>query len=462
LVLAALAALTVGQGGFYRRVSVVSGGFLVVAAAVLVGRRRVSMLRPTRWALAGLGVLALLTLVAGTVDGLSSRVLAPILLLVALAVVVAVVGASSMRLRVQLADVVIILGGFLAVTAWMGVAFHVSPFGHPDGGLWRAATTVTYANAAAAVLGPVCLWSLARRTTSDGVARRAVSVLVATGLIATLSRAGLASFAVGLLVLTLLLGLRPIWRVAAPTLLGAAIAVVALIPGIDAGSSPKPLWAGIGLAAGLAVGMVSFSRRFDSTRHDGQPRGRLRLISVGLVGVAAVGGAVLLAAGHSSPWSKRLSLGSPDRGSLASVALHMWRTHLLTGVGPDREVFLWMTPGRGELFDRYAHDEYLQLAAEDGALGLVGLAGVAAGVAVTARRGWRSGARLNAEVTALRAGAIAGLVCFALQSGFDFLWHVPVVPMIAALGVGLAAVLPADEMSQPTQQQEVPCSSVNG
>jgi hypothetical protein len=462
LVLAALAAVTVGQGGFYRRVSEVSGGFLVAAAAVLVGRRRLSILHPTRWVLAGLGVSAVCTVVAGALDGFSTRALAPTALLVGLAVVVAVVGSSSGRLRCQLADVVIVLGAFLAVTAWVGVAFHMSPFGHPDGGLWRAATTVTYANAAAAVLGPLCLWSIARRNTSDGVARRAVSVLVATGLIATLSRAGLASFAVGVVVLVLLLGFAPVWRTAAPTLLGASIAAAALVPGIEASSSAKPLWAGLGLVAGLLVGLGCPRRVLDHGRTVGEHRRRARIRFLGLVLAGAMAGAVLLVARHSGSWSNRLSLASPDRGSLTSVALHMWRTHLLSGVGPDHEMFIWMTPAHRALFDRYAHDEYLQLAVEEGAVGLLGLVALAAGVVATALRGWRSGPRGDAQVTALRAGAIAGLACFALQSGFDFLWHVPVVPLIAAGAVGFAAVLPPGDELQPTPQQEVPCPEEDG
>jgi hypothetical protein len=448
LVLAAVAAMTVGQGGFYRRVGEMSGAFFAVSAGVLVWRRRLSNLHPTLWALSGLGVLGVCTAVAGAFDGPSTRPLAPIALLAALAVGAAVVGSSSERLRCQLADGVIVLCGFLAVTAWIGVAFRISPLGHPDGGLWRAATTVTYANAAAAVFGAVCLWSIARRTTSDGMAPRAVSVLVATGLIATLSRAGLASFAVGLLVLALLLGFGRVWRTAARPMLGAAIAAAALIPGIEASGSAKPLWAGFGLIAGLLVGISSPRRVLDGRETAGH---RPRLLRLGFLGLALAGviaGAVVLASARSGPWTNRLSVASPDRGSLTSVALHMWKTHLLTGVGPDRDVFVWMTPARQELFDRYAHDEYLQLAVEEGALGLLGLGALAAGVAVTARKGWRSDTRRAVELTALRAGAIAGLACFALQSGFDFLWHVPVVPTIAAVGVGFAALLPpGDEMS---------------
>jgi hypothetical protein len=463
LVVAAVASLAIGQGGFYRRVSEVGGVFLAVAAAVVVGRRRLSVLHPTRWVLAALSALGACTVVAGGLDGFSTRAFAPIALLVGVGVVVVVVSSSSGKLRCQLADVIVALGGFLAVTAWIGVAFHLSPWGHADGGLWRAATTVTYANAAAAVLGPVCLWSIARRTTGDGAPRRAVSLLIATGLIATLSRAGLASFAVGIVVLAVLLGFGPVWRTAAPTLLGAAIAAAALVPGIDANTSARPLWAGLGLAAGLLVGMAPAPHFFDSSGRNTSRRRPLRICLLGLVVAGAIAGAGLLVAGHSGSWSNRLSLASPDRGSLTSVGLHMWRTHLLTGVGPDHELFVWMTPAHKELFDRYAHDEYLQLAAEEGVVGVAGLAALAAGVVVTARRGWHSGVRRRTELTALRAAAIAGLVSFALQSGFDFLWHVPVVPMIAATAVGFAAVLPpADEMSQPTQQQEVPCSVEDG
>jgi O-antigen ligase len=286
--------------------------------------------------------------------------------------------------------------------------------------------------------------------------------MLATGLIATLSRAGLASFALGLVVLALLLGVRLVWR-AAPTLVGAAIAAAALVPGIDASSPAKPLWAGLGLIGGLLVGTVRFSRVFRAKGPDGRQRRRLRLGLLGVVLGGAMAGAALLAAGHSSPWANRLSVASPDRGSLASVALHMWRTHLLSGVGPDHEVFIWMTPTHQELFDRYAHDEYLQLAVEEGAVGLLGLVALAAGVAAAVRRGRRFDTRRDADLNALRAGALAGLVCFALQSGFDFLWHVPVVPMIAAVAVGLAVALPPpDEISQPKQQQEVPCSDKDG
>src|SRR5262249_5949402 len=144
-----------------------------------------------------------------------------------------------------------------------------------------------------------------------------------------------------------------------------------------------------------------------------------------------------------------LSLASPDRTSVTETALRMWDKHLLTGVGPGQTIFIWTTPEHQILFDRFAHDEYLQLAVEEGFLGLAGLVVLMVGGAATLIRGWNSVRRVPggrpappgpASVNAaLTAGAIAGLVALGLHSAFDFLWHVPLAPLLAATGLGLAA-----------------------
>jgi hypothetical protein len=387
-------------------------------------------------------------------------------LITGLAIIVAVVSASTFAVRRQLTDATLALGTLIAASAWVGVAFHVRPFGHPDGGLWRAATTVTYANAAAAILGPLALWALARATTRNEWTTRATGVLLLAGLGATLSRAGLASFVAGLLVLSALLGFGVLWRSVGTVVLGGLVAAVALAPGMPDTSAAKPSWALVGLAAGLAVGLVRapgvFDARWSAAGRVRQLRlGRLALGAAVVVGVAVVG-----FGGHGHAWSGRFSLSSPDRSALASVALHMWHNHLVTGVGPGRALFVWTTPWHQLLFDRYAHNEYLQVAVEQGLVGLVGLGALIAAVGATAFGGWRSGARSRsrlrgndaAELRAIRAGAIAGLICVALHSGFDFLWHVPAVPMLAALAVGLAARLETEALSQPhthEQTQEV-------
>jgi O-antigen ligase len=224
-----------------------------------------------------------------------------------------------------------------------------------------------------------------------------------------------------------------------------------------AASGPaRPWWAALGLAAGLFVG----TRRLPRLRGGPRLARRARLWVLG--GLAAVGvGAALSVAivGHSGPWAGRLSFASPARSTLASVAFGMWRSHLWTGVGPGRAVFIWSDAQHQLFFDRYAHDEYLQLAVEQGVVGLAGFAALAAGIVATVRRRRPAGGGLDTDLAALRAGAIAGLAAVAVHSAFDFLWHVPAIPLFAALAIGLAAPLAAHPT--PTNQQhqeEVPCS----
>ncbi|MDQ1468223.1 MAG: hypothetical protein QOH10_2638 [Actinomycetota bacterium] len=460
LVLAAVAAATVGRGGYYRRVSEVCAVLLALAAAVLLGRYRLTTLRLGGWALAGLGVMVACTLAAGVLDGHLAAALAPVALLTALAVIVAVVAASGVAARRQLTDATLALGVFLATTAWVGVAFRLRPLGHPDGGLWRAATTLTYANAAAAILGALALWALARATTRNGWPSRATAVLLLAGLGATLSRAGLVSFVAGLVVLSALLGFGVVWRAVGMTVIGGLVAAVALAPGMPVTSEAKPLLAVFGLAAGLVTGVVRRPGVLDRRRSSDSGVRRLRIGGLALLAGLAIGVALVGFSGHARVWSGRFSLSSPDRASLKSVALHMWLSHPLSGVGPGRAAFIWSTAGHELVFDRYAHNEYLQVAVEQGVVGLVGLAALAAAVGATAFAGWHSGSRSQrdsgpgADLESLRAGAIAGLVCLALHSAFDFLWHVPAVPMIAAIAVGLTArCLQTEQPSQPRTKE---------
>jgi hypothetical protein len=461
LVLAALATATFGQGGYYRRVSMVAAVLLGLAAAALLARRRFAAIRAGGWALAGLGAMLATTLITAVVDGHPTSASGPVALIIGLAIIVTVVSAATFEVRRQLTDATLALGALLAASAWVGVAFHVRPFGHPDGGLWRAATTVTYANAAAAILGPLALWALARATTRHDWTTRATAVLLLAGLGATLSRAGLASFAVGLVVLSALLGVVVLWRSVATVVLGGLIAAVALAPGMPDTNSAKPVWALLGLAVGLAVGLVRAPAILDARR---STRSRIRELRVGwlaLLAAVAIGVAVVGLSGHGSVWSNRFSLASSDRSTLTSVAMHMWHNHRLTGVGPGRALFVWTNPLNVLMFDRYAHNEYLQVAVEQGVIGLLGLGTLIAALGATAFGGWRSGSRPRsrddaaaAELEAIRAGAIAGLMCVALHSGFDFLWHVPAVPMLAALAVGLTARLETEAVSQPSTERQ--------
>jgi O-antigen ligase len=81
---------------------------------------------------------------------------------------------------------------------------------------------------------------------------------------------------------------------------------------------------------------------------------------------------------------------------------------------------------------QYVHNEYLQVLAE---LGAVGVALLAALLAATARLLWRN--RPGEPASALWAGVVAACAAAAAHAGFDFVWHVPAVPPTLAVLIGL-------------------------
>jgi O-antigen ligase len=99
--------------------------------------------------------------------------------------------------------------------------------------------------------------------------------------------------------------------------------------------------------------------------------------------------------------------------------------------------------GSGSSVYRYAHNEYLQVLAELGAIG--GLL-LAVFLVVIIRRLYhaRSG---NAAVA---AGALAATTALAVHAGFDFVLHIPAIPLLAAALIGSAS--PEVSVGRLTQQ----------
>jgi O-antigen ligase len=112
----------------------------------------------------------------------------------------------------------------------------------------------------------------------------------------------------------------------------------------------------------------------------------------------------------------------------------------LVGVGPGRLDLVYVDYLGRLVAAEYTHDEFLQTAAETGVVG-AGLA-VAAfgslGVAAYRRRHAAGG-----------PFAAAVLAAFATHSTFDFLWHIPVLPLV----VVAAAVPLLDQPSQPVEEE---------
>ena len=134
----------------------------------------------------------------------------------------------------------------------------------------------------------------------------------------------------------------------------------------------------------------------------------------------------------------RLSAESPERADLRRVTAEQFASAPLTGVGPGRLDLVYVDYLGRLVAAEYTHDEFLQTAAETGLVG----AGLAA--AVFACLG---AAAFRRRHTAGGPFAAAILAAFAAHSTFDFLWHIPVLPLL----VGIAVVPLLDH---PTTQEE--------
>jgi O-antigen ligase len=319
----------------------------------------------------------------------------------------------------------------------LGVVWRLEPRAQRDG-LWRAASTLTYANATAAVLVPLTLTALALLfRKSRSLPLGLVLTVLCTGLAVTLSRAGALALLVGLAVLVLM---WIVLRALLPPLAGAAVAFVGLLPSLPVTSQPRPGLAVAGFLAGIGVTTVLLR---DATR-----RWAIAALATFLVVVLLVGHAVGATASFREAglrvWDKRANVASPTRSEASAAALRVVAEHPVAGVAPGGAVLRWSdSEGRLQV-QQYVHNEYLQVLTELGAIGVALLAVLLAGVA---RLLWRN--RPLGPAPALWAGAVAACVATAVHAGFDFVWHVPAVPLTVAVLVGLA-VAPVTRMDRAT------------
>jgi len=174
-------------------------------------------------------------------------------------------------------------------------------------------------------------------------------------------------------------------------------------------------------------------------------------LAAGTAGLLATGGGVAGAA--QTVAEARANLASPDRTGALHAALRLLAQHPLTGTGPGQAHLRWEGQGHGTQLFAYVHNEYLQVAAE---LGLVGLVLLAVLLVAIARLLWR--ARATGRPGATWAGAAAAAAAFATHSGFDFVWHLPAIVLTVTLLVGAALPTPdpapAHQSSIPAQAKE--------
>jgi hypothetical protein len=424
-----VAAGLAAQGAFYRPQQRVVGLLVLAAAAVVLpawppGRREVRLLLLPALALAGWAWLDALLL--GTAVGPAAQVA---LLLLVTAAVLLVCGRLSQADRRTVLTGLLVIGLLVAATGWLGVLWRLDSWAWEGDGIWRAASTLTYPNATAAVLVPLLMVALARLAAAP---RSVPLVLAATGLLAgvgaTLSRAGALGLAVGLLVLARALGPARVARAAVGPCLGALVAVGSLLPSVPVGPA-RPAPAIAGLAAGLALAAST-----------ARSSGRRQVLTLACVVVAGAGLLAVAAgsAGILDPVADaRITLDSPDRSAATRAALDIVAAHPGTGAGPGAADLRSSAPEGGTRLFAHSHNEYLQVAAE---LGLVGLGLLVVLLAGLARLVWTARTGLD---PAARAAAAA----FAVHSALDFTWHLPAVLLAVLLVIG--ADLPA-----PTRRAE--------
>jgi hypothetical protein len=440
LLLMALAAAAFGQGAFFSTVRWFTVALIALGLALAVAARAlpVADLR-SGFVLAGL-LLAVWALIRAAAAGTPAGGLGWVLFGAGTAAVVAVSRRLDTASRETLLGGTLAVGVVVAMTGWLGVALHIRPWGLPSQGLWRAASTLTYANATAALLVPLALVALARLT---AMPRSAYLSLAATSLLtgagATLSRAGAAAFAAGLLVLCWALDARALARAAAGPVAGAGVALLGLVPSLRTAPA-GPLIAALAMAAGLAIAVLI-------------PRVTRPALVLTIAGAALVAAVFVIYRApevHSAIRAlthTRLNLASSARSGEAGAALHIIERHPLAGVGPGHATLRWTGPGGGLYIDRYSHNEYLQVLTD---LGIAGAALAAIFLVTAGRLLWR--ARADLPERALWAGAAAAATAFLLHSGFDFIWQVPAIPFTVGAIVGLAAYQPTGRRYAPPNQ----------
>jgi hypothetical protein len=432
VLVAALAVAAVAQGGFppaaQRLVTVLVGVALAVAALVHIAPMRGGAVGSglRRVVVAG-GALAGWAVLDGALHGDAAAGAAPALL------VAGVVGVLLAARRLDppagapgggvLGTGLLGVGLLVAATGWAGVALHRQPWGLPGQGGWRAASTLTYPNATAAVLVPLVLLALSRLAAERRPDARAGLAMTATALLAGLgatgSRAGLLSLLAGGAVLVAAAGPRRagLGR-SSPAVPGAVVVLAGLLPSVPEDGPARPLPAVLTLVAGLALAAWL--------------AGRPAWVSGVL---AAAGGAALIAAAVATPGlAGRLTVSSPDRVGALRAALRLVGGSPLTGTGPGGADLRW-TDDAGVHVIGYAHDEYVQVAAELGLLGAALLVALLGALAAAVRR---------------RPVGAAVLVAAAVAAAFDFGWHVPAVPLVAAAVLGLAGAGTGRAVPVPT------------
>jgi len=395
----------VREGGFWP-----TDAFVVAIAATVLLVLQVAVDRPDRrgWAVVGsLLVLDVWWLARAVTAGPVQTFLPLGASILGFAATFAVAGRLERRGREVASQAIAALGAVGALVGFAGLIWRWFPMAMPAQGLWRLSTTLTYSDAAGLVLA-VCLLVGLASGPRPWMARVAVC-LCAGGLLATQSRGAYVAFVAG----CALVPLRQYRLFLVPLAAGVALGVVSIMTSPSSHAVPW-LAAVIVVAVAVAIAWVPSTEILRSRR--------AKQVVLGcVVVVGLIGSAVVL---HHAIGLRALSPSDGDRAVEWSAAAHQFASSPLVGVGPDRLLQFHAVDGT---YAHFAHNEYLQVAADTGLIGLALLALVGVSLVRAVRR-----------VDILTSCAAAGLVCLAVGGAFDFDWHLPFVGLLGGWVAGLA------------------------
>lgn len=423
--LSALSYATESEGAFYPgpyRVFVVLVGIALVSGVVT--SRSSKWVRPVvRDPLVAMTVaLSLVTVASSASAGHATDAIGTVTLLLTMAAAVMVVRvlrpAELRLLTVGIVAVAVIV----AVVGWAAVVAWWQPDALVSQGLWRAASTLTYENALAAFLTAPALLCLDRMMTAPkpSLPWSESAYLLLVGIGAAVSRGGVLGLVVGIALLGALRGPRTLLRLGAPAA-GAVITMACLAPSVPVDSSPHVALAAAGLVFGAAVAawsVVSVTLRIGA-------------VAIGAAVLAALIAAVSTGRVISEIAKARASGSSSDRAHEWAAAFDVARHHLILGTGTARVLLQWDVGGK-VFTATFAHNEYLQLLIQDGGVGLAVLVAGLVGLAIRL-------ARLRGQPSAWSPECgIACLGALLVQSSLDFLWHIPVIPVLMFVVLAMA------------------------
>jgi O-antigen ligase len=326
----------------------------------------------------------------------------------------------------------------------------------------RLSQPLTYWNAMgiAAAIGFVLFVRVAGDRSRPGwlrVASVAAAPPVALGLYLTLSRGALLAAAIGLILLVLLAADRDqglavivaLFAVAPAILAAAGMSDVRSLAGTAGARETDGLvqfFAVAASAVGAAAWMARRLRLQIRVQCAAGPDPTVRRIAVaGAVAVAVAAVVVFTLAATervgnarvAAATSARLATTDSIRANFWSVAVRGFEDHPIRGLGAGGFETEWRRYRTVLYSTRDAHSLYLETLSELGLAGAAALIALVCGVALCARRVYRTD-------PALCTGWIAVVSMFAVHAGLDWDWEMPAVTLAAFLFVA-AIVAQADE-----------------